>query len=169
MTKSVTKSHRGAVATGASAAGAAATGAATLGAVALGAAAIGAIAVGALAVGRLSIGRARLRRVDIGQLTVGRLDVGVIGKAGDLTAVTRIRTLPGRGDAFERLLLDRAAGSEPGTPFHHAQRSQNDPDLFALYKTFADEAAFERDAQARAIDTLLRAGRRSGACGDRGR
>ena len=156
MSKSPTKSRRGAVATGASAAGATATGAASLGAMAIGAAAIGAIAVGALAIGRLTIGRARLRRVEIGQLTVGRLDVGMLGKPGDLTAVTRIRTLPGKGDAFERLLLRWPAGSGPATPFHQAHRSQSDPDLFAIYASYADEAAFERDALAQSIGALLK-------------
>ena len=152
MTKrALTKSSRGAVAAGATAAGAA-----SLGAVALGAVALGAMAVGALAVGRLTVGRARLRRVEIGELAVGRLEVGADGTAGKLTAVARIRTAPGKGDALERLLLDQVAGSDPGTWLHRALRSRRDPDLFLVFESYADEAAFERHAQAPRLDALLR-------------
>lgn len=149
--RALTKSSRGAVATGATA-----TGAASLAAMALGAAALGAIAVGALAIGRLTVGRARLRRVEIGDLIVGRLDLGGERPSGKLTAVARIRTAPGKGDAFERLLLDQAAGSEPGSLLSCAQRSRTDPDRFLFHASYADEAAFDRHAQAPRFDALLR-------------
>ncbi len=148
--RALTKSKRGAVATGASAAGAA-----SVGAMALGAVALGAFAVGALAVGRLSVGRARLRRVEIGELTVGRLDVGADG-TGRLTAVARIHAAPGKGDALERLLLNQAAASGPGSLLFRAHRSRTDPDLFLFYESYADETAFEQHAQAAGLHALLR-------------
>ena len=152
MTKgALSKSSRGAVAAGATAAGAA-----SLGAVALGAVALGAIAVGALAVGRLSVGRARLRRVEIGELAVGRLDVGADAAGGRITAVVRIRAAPGKGDALERLLLDQAAGIEPGSLLHRARRSRTDLDVFLFCQSYADEAAFERHARVPRLDALLR-------------
>jgi quinol monooxygenase YgiN len=149
MTRRALKtSSRGAVATGATAAGAA-----TLGALAMGAVALGALAVGALAVGRLTVGRARLRRVEIGELVVRRLDVGT---GGALTAVARIRATPGNGDALERLLRKEGAGGEPGALLHRTARSGIDPELFLFHASYADAAAFERDAQVLRFDALLR-------------
>ena len=148
--RGLTKSKRGAVATGASAAGAA-----SVGAMALGAVAFGAFAVGALAVGRLTVGRARLRRVEIGELTVGRLDVGADG-TGPLTAVARIQAAPGKGDALEGLLRQQVAARAPGSLLYRAHRSRIDPELFLVYATYADEAAFERHAQAAGFQALLR-------------
>ena len=145
----LTKFSRGAVATGATAAGAA-----SFGAVALGAVALGALAIGALAVGRLSIGRARLRRVEIGELTVGKLAIGA-DASGNLTAIARIRAAPGQGDALERLLLQQAAGREPGALVRKARRSETDPDLFLFHETYADETAFDRPAQSLQLEALL--------------
>ena len=145
----LTNSSRGAVATGASAAGAA-----SFGAMALGAAALGAVAVGALAIGRLSVGRARLRRLEIGELAIGRIRVGAEG-ADRLTAVARIRSAPGQGDALQGLLRDHAAESEPGALVHGARRSGTDPDLFLFCKSYADAPAFERLAQAPRLDDFL--------------
>ena len=151
-----THSHSGAVSTGAVATGATAAGAASLGALAIGAVALGAIAIGAMAVGRLRVGRAQLRRVDIGELTVGRLDVGAIGMPGHLAAVARIRTPPGKGDAFEHFLREHSAGTEPGPSFIQAHRSRTDPELFMFRETRTDEAASERQEQAPRLGALLR-------------
>jgi quinol monooxygenase YgiN len=147
----LTKSHRGAVAPGAAAAGAV-----SFGALAMGAVALGAIAIGAMAVGRRKVGRAQLRRVDIGELNVGRLDVGEISMAGSFSAIARIRTSPGKGDAFERFLREQPAGTGPGPSFIQAHRSRTDPDLFMFRETRADEAGIERQAQAPRVGTLLR-------------
>ncbi len=153
MRRAPMKSARGATATGANA-----TGTAALGTLALGAMALGAMAVGALAIGRLSVGRARLRRVEIGELAVGRLDIGPGGRPpGMLTAVTRIRAAPGKGDAMARLLRDQlslARTGEPGTFLHPPHRSTSDPNLFLLYEQYADEAAFERRAHAARLDAF---------------
>jgi quinol monooxygenase YgiN len=147
------KSARGATATGANA-----TGTAALGALALGAMALGAMAVGALAIGRLSVGRARLRRVEIGELSVGRLDIGPNGRQpGMLTAIARIRTAPGKGDAMARLLLEHVSllrSDEPGILVYPPHRSASDPDLFMLYEHYADEAAFERRAHTAQLDAF---------------
>lgn len=151
------KSDSRAVSTGAVATGATAAGAASLGALAMGAVALGAIAIGAMAVGRLRVGRAQMRRVDIGELTVGRLDVGEFGMAGSLAAVARIRTPPGKGDAFERFLKEHTAGTGPGPSFIQAHRSRTDPDLFMFRETHAGEAAIERQEQAPRLGALLRA------------
>lgn len=149
------KSARGATATGANA-----TGTAALGTLALGAMALGAMAVGALAIGRLSVGRARLRRVEIGELTVGRLEIGPSGRQlGMLTAVTRIRAAPGKGDAMARLLRDQLSlvrTDEPGTLLYPPHRSTTDPDLFLLYEQHPDEAAFERRAHTDRLDAFRR-------------
>ena len=149
------KSAKGATATGAHA-----TGTAALGTLALGAMALGAMAVGALAIGRLSVGRARLRRVEIGELTVGRLEIGPSGRQpGTLTAITRIRAAPGKGDAMAQLLRDQLALvriEEPGTSLYPPHRSTSDPDLFLLYEHYADEAAFERRAHAAWLDAFRR-------------
>jgi quinol monooxygenase YgiN len=147
-----TKSSRGAVATGATA-----TGAASLAAMAMGAMALGAIAVGALAVGRLSVGRARLRRVEIGELAVGRLKVGNRA-AGKLTAVCRVRAVPGKGDDLERLVLDEVASSEPGVLPYRAHRSRTDPDFFLFHEARSEAAASGRRAQVPRFDALLRQG-----------
>lgn len=149
------KTRRGAVATGASASGATAVGAASLGAMALGAVALGALAVGALAIGRLRVGRARLGRVEIDELAVGRLAIGA-DAAGHMTAVARVRTAAGEGDALGRHLSDRMAGSGPASLLRHALRSEADPDLFLFCASYADEAAFERHAQADAFNAFLR-------------
>ncbi len=158
--RELTRSLRGAAAsglsaTGASATGASATGAASLGTLAMGAMALGAMAVGALAVGRLSVGRARLRRVEIGELTVGRLEIGA-GSEGTLTAVARIRAAPGEGGALEELLLDEGFGNRPGSLLFRAHRSRSDPDLFLFWETYADAAAFEQHAEASELEDLLR-------------
>ena len=141
-----------------SARGATATGTAVLGTLALGAVALGAMAVGALAIGRLSVGRARLRRVEIGDLAVGRLDIGPGGRhPGMLTAVTRIRAAPGRGDAMARLLRDQLSlvrTGEPGTFLYPPYRSTSDPDLFLLYEQYADEAAFEPRTHVARLDAF---------------
>jgi hypothetical protein len=143
-----TKSSRGAVATGASA-----TGAASLAAMAMGAMALGALAVGAVAIGRLSVGRARLRKVEIGELTVGRLDVRSEGAGGRVAAAARVRAAPGRGDAFERLIVDEAGGA------YRAHRSRVDPDLFLFLASRADRAASDRAGRARLYALLRKAAR----------
>ncbi len=151
MTKgALTKSSRGAVATGATAAGAA-----SLGALAVGAVALAAVAVGALAVGRLTVGRARLRRMEIDELTVGRLEVGADASGGTLTAVARIRAVPGMGHALARLLAEEARGSAPGCLLGRAHRSPSDPDAFLFCETYADEAGFDAYAQAAQLEALL--------------
>jgi quinol monooxygenase YgiN len=155
------KVSRGAVATGASA-----TGVASLAAMAMGAVAIGALAVGALAVGRLSIGRARLRRVEIGELTVGRLALGA-GTGGRLTAVLRVRAAPGRGDALAHLLADPGKAA-PGSLIRRARRSRHEPDRFLFCETYADEAAFDRHAEAPRLDALLRQAAGDGLLADDG-
>jgi quinol monooxygenase YgiN len=155
MRRAPVNSARGATATGANA-----TGTAALGALALGAMALGAMAVGALAIGRLSVGRARLRRVEIGELSVGRLDIGPSGRRpGMLTAVTRIRAAPGKGDAMARLLLDQASlirADQSGVLLYPPHRSTSDPNLFLLYEHYADEAAFERRNHAARLDAFRR-------------
>lgn len=153
------KSARGATATGANA-----TGTAALGTLALGAMALGAMAIGALAIGRLSVGRARLRRVEIGELAVGRLDIGSSGhRSGTLTAITRIRAAPGKGDAMARLLRDQLGrAGEPGSLPHQLQRSTSNPDLFLRYEYYADDAAFERSAHAVRLDAFRRLAEQSG-------
>ncbi|WP_088342814.1 MULTISPECIES: antibiotic biosynthesis monooxygenase [Rhodomicrobium] len=160
------KSARGATATGAQA-----TGTAALGSLALGAMALGAMAVGALAIGRLSVGRARLRRVEIGELVVGRLDIAASGpQAGTLTAVTRIRAAPGKGDAMAELLRDHLPPGSPDWPgllSGPPQRSTGDPDRFVLYQQCPDEAAFEHYAHAR-LDVLRRQIAEQGLAADSG-
>lgn len=143
--KSLTKSSRGATATGATA----------IGAASFGAMALGAAAVGALAIGRLSVGRARLRRVEIDELIVGRIEFRADGASGP-AAVARIAAAPGKGDALERFLRHHRAGSEPGAPPFRAHRSRSDPDMFLFLEPHADEAAFDRHAQALVLDALLR-------------
>jgi quinol monooxygenase YgiN len=123
---------------------------------AMGAVALGAVAVGAVAVGRLTVGRARLRRVEIGELAVGRLEVGADGFAGKPAAVCRVRTVRGKGDALERLVLDEMEGSEPGALPYRAHRSSTDPDLFMFYETYASEAESARDRRMPRFDALLR-------------
>jgi quinol monooxygenase YgiN len=111
--------------------------------------------VGALAIGRLTVGRARLRRVEIGELTVGRLDVGADGSGGKLTALALVHAAPGKGDALARLLIEHEAASQPGTLLFRAHRSRTDPDRFLFCEAYADEAAFERHAQAPRFGDLV--------------
>lgn len=149
----------GATVTGATASGATAVGAASLGTMALGAMALGALAVGALAIGRLRIGRARLGRVEIDELAVGRLAIGA-DAAGPVAAVVRVRTPPGEGEAFARLLRVRMTGSGPAGSLRRVHRSGADPDpdtdTFLFSAASADEAAFARHAEADELDALLR-------------
>jgi hypothetical protein len=132
-------------ATGAAAVGAIATGATAIGSFALGALAVGAVAVGAVAIGALKVGRARMEKLEIRRLKVGSLQVGHIeDDAEGVTAIVRLRAVPGRGDALARLLAqmpDDRAGllSRP-------QRSTADPELFLLTAHYSDEAGYETDA-----------------------
>lgn len=144
---------RKASAVGAQAIGTSALGGLTLGATLLGATAAGAIAVGALVISRLSVGRARFKRVEIDELAIGRIDASPRWRQpGVLTAITRIRAAPGKGDEMADVLLQQtqaADADDPGVILHPPQRSMGDPDLFLLYEQYADEAAFSRLARPR--------------------
>lgn len=113
---------------GAAATGAKATGAAATGALSAGAMALGAVAVGAFAIGRLAIGRAKIGRVDIGELVVDRLKIGA-DSIGQLTAMTHIRAIPGKGDVLEALFLEQVPEQVSGPLL---RRSTRDPDLFVI-------------------------------------
>jgi quinol monooxygenase YgiN len=101
-----------------------------------------------------------LKRVEIGELKVGRLDIRSVGREpGALTAVVRIRSAPGKGDALAKLLLDQASLSrsgDPGVIVRAPHRAAGDADLFMFYEEYADEAAFERRAHAARLDALRR-------------
>ena len=63
-----------------------------------------------------------------------------------LTVIAEIRAVPGKGDALAAFLAEQVAAvlaSEPGCLAYRAHRSTVDPDLFAFYETYADDAAFE--------------------------
>jgi quinol monooxygenase YgiN len=63
-----------------------------------------------------------------------------------LTVIAEIRTVPGKGDALAAFLAEQVAAvltSEPGCLAYRAHRSTADPDLFAFYETYVDDAAFE--------------------------
>lgn len=150
MKRALRKTHRGAVATGA-----ASVGAASLGAMAMGAVAFGALAIGALAIGRLNLGRARVGRLEIGELSVGRLDVGAPALASGPMAVSRVRTMPGQGDAFERLVLDHPAESESDQLLSRVFRAGREPELFLIHTTRADGAEPPPDSWAPWLDAVF--------------
>ena len=63
-----------------------------------------------------------------------------------LTVIAEIRAAPGRGDALAAFLAEQVAAivkSEPGCLAYRAHRSTSDPELFAIYETYADDAAYE--------------------------
>ena len=67
------------------------------------------------------------------------------------TVIARIRAAKGRGDALALLLAEQARAvlaAEPGCRVYRVHRSTRDPDLFAFYEQYADDAAFaaHRDA-----------------------
>jgi len=63
-----------------------------------------------------------------------------------LTVIAEIRAAPGKGDALSAFLAEQVAAvlaSEPGCLAYRAHRSTADPDQFAFYETYVDDAAFE--------------------------
>jgi quinol monooxygenase YgiN len=66
--------------------------------------------------------------------------------AGMLAVIARIRAAPGKGDALAALLVEQAAvvrKTEPGCLAYRVHRSTGDPELFAFYETYVDDAAFD--------------------------
>ena len=69
-----------------------------------------------------------------------------MSKSSAVTVVARLRAAPGKGDALAALLTEQVGvvrGAEPGCLAYRLHRSQQDPDLFVFYETYADAAAFE--------------------------
>ena len=63
-----------------------------------------------------------------------------------LTVIARVRAAPGKGDALAALLLEQAGvirKTEPDCLAYRVHRSTKDPELFAFYETYADDAAFD--------------------------
>ncbi len=63
-----------------------------------------------------------------------------------LTVIAEIRAAPGKGDALAAFLAEQVAAvrkSEPGCLAYRLHRSTTDPELFAFYETYVDDAAFE--------------------------
>lgn len=63
-----------------------------------------------------------------------------------LTVIAEIRAAPGKGDALAAFLAEQVAAvrtSEPGCHAYRVHRSTTDPELFAFYETYVDDAAFE--------------------------
>ncbi|MFO1303278.1 MAG: putative quinol monooxygenase [Burkholderiales bacterium] len=62
-----------------------------------------------------------------------------------VTVFARIRAAPGRGDALAALLAEQVGAvrrTEPGCLEYRVHRATEDPDLFAFYEIYADDAAF---------------------------
>lgn len=63
-----------------------------------------------------------------------------------ITIVARVRTQPGKGDAFlaaARGQIAAVGANESGkTLVYTLHRSSTDPDLFLFYEQYADDAAF---------------------------
>lgn len=63
-----------------------------------------------------------------------------------VTVVAEIRAAAGKGDALAALLLEQAAAvrkAEPRCLAYRLHRSTDDPDLFLVYETYADDAAYD--------------------------
>jgi len=61
-----------------------------------------------------------------------------------LTVIGKIRASKGKGDALAALLKEQVAAvrkAEPGCLVYRYHRSTKDPDLFAVYEQFKDDAA----------------------------
>jgi quinol monooxygenase YgiN len=68
-----------------------------------------------------------------------------------LTVVARLRAAKGKGDALAALLSEQAAAvrsAEPGCLAYRVHRSTTDPEIFLIYETYADDAAFDLHRQA---------------------
>ena len=62
-----------------------------------------------------------------------------------IVLVARYHVKAGMGDqvlAALREMAPQVKAHEPGCTLYHANRSQDDPDLFLLYEHYTDEAAF---------------------------
>ncbi|MFO1311136.1 MAG: putative quinol monooxygenase [Burkholderiales bacterium] len=62
-----------------------------------------------------------------------------------VTVLAKIRAAPGRGDALAALLVEQVAAirrTEPGCLAYRVHRATADPDLFAFYEIYVDDAAF---------------------------
>lgn len=62
-----------------------------------------------------------------------------------IVLVAKYHVKAGRGDevaAALRKMAPLVKQHEPGCTLYHANRSQDNPDLFLLYEQYADEAAF---------------------------
>ena len=71
--------------------------------------------------------------------------------ANVLTVVAKIRAAKGKGDALAALLTEQAAAvrkAEPGCLVYRPHRSTKDPELFLLYETYLDDAAFDAHRKA---------------------
>jgi len=63
-----------------------------------------------------------------------------------LTVVARLRSAQGKGDALATLLSEQAAvirDAEPGCLVYRIHRGTHDPELFLIYETYVDDAAFD--------------------------
>lgn len=63
-----------------------------------------------------------------------------------LTVVARLRSAKGKGDALATLLSEQAAvirDAEPGCLVYRVHRGAHDPELFLIYETYVDDAAFD--------------------------
>jgi quinol monooxygenase YgiN len=64
----------------------------------------------------------------------------------EITVIARVRAAPGKGDALAALLVEQAGvirKTEPGCVAYRVHRGTKDPELFAFYEIYADDAAFD--------------------------